>query len=171
MSSDQKLPIKFAECVEFVIPPFDTRPAVPLSFKSISEGEQRLVEARVVNPSTYKDLEFSFNEGYREAKANLSVVGYEIAQAKKTIRKIKSEHLLDEYPAFIKERKLNDNTANREAFLERQQDYVDANDRLDMLLALESLLDGKVKVFENVCRYMKQSMRLIERSGMDPNKY
>lgn len=171
MAEDQKLPIKFAECVEFVIPPFDARPPVPLDFKKISEGEKRLVEAKVVNPATYKELEFTFNEGYRTAKANLSIVGYEIAQAKKIVRRIKSEYLLDEYPDFIKNKKLNDNTANREAFLERQADYVAANDRLDMLLALESLLEGKVKVFENVCRYMKQSMRLIERSGIDPNKY
>jgi hypothetical protein len=40
-----------------------------------------------------------------------------------------------------------------------------------MLQALENLLEGKVKVVENVCRYMRKSMDMIIRSGIDPNKY
>lgn len=169
--SDQNLPANFADENALVIPQYDTRPAVPLDFGKIREGEQRLVEAKVVNPATYRELEFTFNEGYREAKKNISVVGYEIAQAERIIRRVKSEYLLDAYPAFIKEKRLNDNTANREAFLERQDDYVDAVGRLEMLKALESLLEGKVKVFENVCRYMRKSMDIVIRSGIDPNKY
>lgn len=169
--SEQNLPSNFAENKELVIPNFDNRPSVSLDFTKIKEGESRLIEAKVVTPTTYTELEFCFNEGYREAKKNLSVVGYEIAQAERIIRRIKSEYLIDEYPSFLKERKLNDNSANREAFLERQQSYVEAVERLTSLKALESLLDSKVKVFENVCRYMKKSMDLIIRSGINPNKY
>lgn len=172
MANDQQLPVKFAECVEFTIPEFDTRPPVKLDFTRIREGEDRLLEAKVVNPATYKELEYTFNEGYRASKTNLSMVRYEIMQAERIIRKVKSEYLLDEYPTFIKDRKLNDNTANREAFLERQQKYVDARDRLDMLTALEHLVEGKIKVFENVCRYMRKEMDILIRSGsIDPNKY
>jgi len=169
--SDQILPIKFAECVEFTIPAFDTRPPVSLIFTSISEGEKRLIEARLVNGGTYSDLEYCFNEGYREAKKNLSTVGYEISQAKKILRRIKSQYILDVYPKFLKENGLKDNACNREAFLEKQADFVSAQDRLDMLLALESLVEGKIKVFENVCRYMKKEMDILIRSGMTGNKY
>ena len=116
-------------------------------------------------------MEFTYNEGYREASKNLSIVGYEIAKAKQIVRKIKSEHLLDEYPDFLKEKKLKDNTAMREAYLESQDKYVNATDRVDMLTALESLLEGKIKVFENVCRYMKKEIDIQIRSGIDPNKY
>jgi len=167
----QLLPIQFAECVEFVIPEFDTRPAISLSFNNIAEGEGRLVEARAVNGGTYSDLEYCFNEGYREAKKNLSIVGYELAQANKILRKFKSEYLIDEYPDFLKEKKIKDSASIREAFLERQKDYVSARDRIDMLNALFFLLEGKIKVFENVCRYMKKEMDILIRSGCTGNKY
>jgi len=171
VNEKQSLPIKFAESVEFIIPKFYTRPAIPLRFNDISEGERRLVEAKAVNGATYADLEFSFNEGYREAKTNLSVVGYEITQAEKKLRSVKSEYLLDTYPEFLREKKLKDNAAIRDAYLERQTDYVETKDRIDMLKALENLLEGKVKVFENVCRYMRKEMDILIRSGMTGNKY
>lgn len=171
MSDNQLLPQGFAESVELVIPEFDTRPPVPIQMGKIREGEGRLLEAKVVNPATYTELEFTFNEGYREAKSSLAVLGYEILHAEKIVRRIKSEYLLDEYPDFRKEKGLNDNTANREAFLESKKDYTDAIDRVIMLKAMEALLEGKVKVFENVCRYMRKQMDLIIKSGIDPNKY
>lgn len=167
----EKLPVNFTDQTTLTIPPSDNRPAVAIDMGKIREGETRLLEARVVNPATYTELEFTFNESYREAKKNLSAIGYEITQAERQIRHTKSIHLIDEYPSFIKENRLNDNTANREAFLERQSDYVEAVERLNQLKALESLMEGKIKVFENVCRYMRKSMDLIIRSGINSNKY
>lgn len=171
MTSGQNLPIKFAETVEFTIPPLMHRPEVYLSFTHIREGESRLREAQLVNPATYAELEFTYGEGYREAKKNLSLVGYEIMQAEKMIRKLKSEYLIDEYPDFLSNSKLKDSNATKDAFLTKKDDYVQAVDRLDSLKALESLLEGKVKVFENVSRYMKKQMDILIRSGIDPNKY
>lgn len=170
--NDQSLPVKFAEVIELTIPAFDDRPVVTLGFSGIKEGERRLIEARVVNPSTYSDLEYSFNEGYREAKKNLSIIGYEITQAERILRRIRSELILDEYPNFLKEKKLKDNATVRDAFLEQNQSYVDAQERINMLKAMESLMDGKIKVFENVCRYMRKEMDLLIRSGsINSNKY
>jgi len=170
--SDQTLPVKFTDVVELDIPKFDDRPVITLEFSSIKEGERRLIEAKVVNPATYSELEYSFNEGYREAKKNLSIIGYEITQAERIQRRIKSELILDEYPNFLKENKLRDNSTIRDAFLERNQPYVDAQERINMLKAMESLVDGKIRVFENVCRYMKKNMDLLIRSGsMNSNKY
>ena len=159
--TDQTLPAQFADKVLFTIPEFGVRPVLVLDFSKIREGEDRLIEAKVVNPGTYNELEYVYNEGYREAVKNLSVVGYEITQAKKRIRQVKSEKLIDDYPTFLKEKGLKDNTAMREAFLERCKDFVAASDRLDMLIALESLLDGKIKVFTNVCRYMKKEIFVL----------
>jgi len=169
--SDQALPVKFEQAVELAIPQFDDRPVVTLNFSNIKEGERRLIEARLVNPSTYSDLEYSFNEGYREAKANLSVIGYEITQAERIFRRIRSELILDEYPQFLKTKGMKDNATVRDAFLESNKNFVDAQERINMLKAMESLVDGKIKVFENVCRYMRKQMDLIARSGMNPNKY
>ena len=169
--SNQLLPVKFAETVELAIPQFDDRPVVTLDFSSIREGERRLIEARVVNPTTYSDLEHTFNEGYREARKNLSIIGYEITQAERIHRRIRSELILDTYPQFLKEKGLKDNATIRDAFLEKDSNYVDAQERINMLKAMESLMDGKIKVFENVCRYMRKEMDILIRSGINPNKY
>lgn len=168
---DQTLPIKFAETVEFTIPPLMHRPEVYLSFSNIRTGEKRLYEAQKVTMATYAELELCYGDGYREAKNNLTVVGYEIMQAEKMIRKLKSEYLIDEYPGFLKEKKLKDSNAMKEAFLEQKEDYVAALDRKDMLVALQSLLENKVKVFENVSRWMKKVMDIDLRSGINSNKY
>jgi hypothetical protein len=170
--SEQTLPVKFADAVELAIPPFDDRPVVTLEFTSIKEGERRLIEAKVVNPSTYSELEYTFNESYREARKNLSIISYEITQAERIFRRIKSELMLDHYSDFLKERKLKDNATIRDAFLEQNKEYVDAQERINMLKAMESLIDGKIKVFENVCRFMKKEMDILIRSGsMNSNKY
>lgn len=171
MDTNQKLPTNYTERAELTIPAFGSTPELKMDITAIKEGEKRLIEAKVVNPGTYSDLEYIFNEGYRQARKHLSQVGYEITKAKKAQRDAKSRAILDEYPEFLKENKLKDNATVRDAFLEKQLDYVASQDRIDMLVAMESLLEGKIKVFENVCRYMRKEMDLIIRSGIDPNKY
>jgi hypothetical protein len=169
--SEQALPTKFADVVELAIPQFDDRPVIILDFTGIRAGERRLIEAKVVNPMTYSELEYSFNEGYREAKKNLTIIGYEITQAERIYRRIKSELILDDYPAFLRTSGLKDNAMIRDAFLEKNAAFVGAQERINMLRAMESLMDGKIKVFENVCRYLRKQMDIVMRSGIDPNKY
>jgi hypothetical protein len=155
------------------IPAFKDSESVTLPMDAIREGEKRLVEARIVNAATYSDLEYCFGEGYREAKKNLSVVGYEIAKAQKAQREAKAIAILDHYPTFLKECGLKDNATVRDAYLEKHcEDYVKAQDRIDMLVAMRELIEGKVKVFENVSRYMRKEMDLLIRGGIiDSNKY
>jgi hypothetical protein len=171
MEQKQSLPLDYTERAEIKIPSFGLTPEIVLDITKIKTGEGKILDARVVNPGTYNDLEYSFNEGYREAKKHISVIGYEITRAKKSLREAKSRAILDEYPDFLKENSLKDNATVRDAFLERQNDYTSAQDRIDMLTALESLMEGKVKNFENVCRYVRKQMDLIIRSGVDTNKY
>lgn len=157
---------------ELVIPPFNGSQPIPLPLSSIREGERRLIEAKMVNAATYADLEYCFGEGYREAKKNISVLGYEITKAEKALREAKSIAILDDYPDFLKDKGLKDNATVRDAFLETRKDYVSAHDRIDMLKAMLDLMEGKVKVFENVSRYMKKEMDLLIRGGViDHNKY
>lgn len=168
---NQNLPVKFAQTVELIVPPFKERPELYLTFDKIDEGEKRLREAQLVNPATYAELEYTYGEGYRQAKTHITVVGYEIAQAEKIMRRLKSEYLIDEYPKFLKETGLKDNAQVRDGYLEKQADYVAAVERINALKALESHLENKVKVFENVSRYMKKQMDILIRSGINPNKY
>jgi hypothetical protein len=160
------------ETAVLTIPAFGNTPEIKLDVTNIKEGENRFLEAKVVNGGTYADLEYSFNEGYRQAKKHLSTIMYQIAMSEKEIRRVKSECLLDEYPDFLKENKIKDSTATKEAYLERKIEYVNAMDRLAMLKAMECLFEGKVKVFENVCRFMRKEIDLQRSSGaIDSNKY
>lgn len=159
------------ERTEMSIPAFGSQPTLKLDVSKIKEAESRLQEAQVVNPGTYGNLEYVYNEGYREAKRHLSVIGYQITLAEKALREAKSVAILDEYPGFLKEKNLKDNATVRDAFLETQPDFVAAQDRIDMLKAMEKLFEGKVHVFENTCRYMRKQMDLVIRSGVDVNKY
>lgn len=157
--------------VELVVPAFQNREQIVLNFGSIKEGERRLIEARVVTPITYSDLSYSFNEGYREARANITAIGYEIVQALKIQRRIRNQLLLDEYPEFLKKSEMNDNATLREAFFEKSADYKAVQDRIDMLTAMKALMEDKVKVFENVCKYMKVQMDLVKNGNFNSNKY
>jgi len=156
---------------ELTIPQFGSLPQMTLDLTKIKEGEDRLYEAQNVTVISYSNLEYVFNEGYREAKKHLSQVGYQITRAEKALREAKSRALLDEYPVFLKDRNMKDSAQIRDAFLETVQDYTLAQDRIDMLKAVDALLDSKVKVFENTCRYLKKQMDIVLRSGIDPNKY
>jgi hypothetical protein len=156
---------------ELVIPQFGSLPQMTLDLTKIKEGEDRLYEAQNVTVISYSNLEYVYNEGYREAKKHLSQVGYQITRAEKALREAKSRALLDEYPVFLKDRNIKDSAQIRDAYLETVKDYTEAQDRIDMLKAVDALLDSKVKVFENTCRYLKKQMDIVLRSGIDPNKY
>jgi len=157
---------------ELIVPPFNGSQSIALPLSSIREGERRLIEAKMVNAATYADLEYCFGEGYREAKKNMAILGFEITKAEKALREAKSIAILDEYPQFLKDNQLKDNSTVRDAFLERQKSYVIAQDRIDMLKAMLELMEGKIKVFENTSRYMRKEMDLLIRSGViDSNKY
>lgn len=153
------------------IPEFGDRKAVTLDLSKSRNAESRIIEAKTVTLASYPELEYAYNEGYRECKYNLVQIGYELTQAEKALRKSRSEALLDRYPEFLKEKGLKDNGSIRDAFLEKQEDILKAQDRIDMLKAMEQLLDGKIKVFENTCRYMKKVTDIVMRSGFDSNKY
>lgn len=163
--------MQFNNLVEFVIPELGQIQQQAISFSSIKEGERRILESKIVNGGTYNELEFTMNEGYREAKKNLTLIGYNILKTKKAIREAKSEAIIDEYVDWLGEKKLKDSAAIREVFLQTNKIYVISMDRLDMLTALESLMEGKIKVFENVCRYMRKEMDIRVRSGMVSNNY
>lgn len=142
-----------------------------LDLGNIREAERRLIEAKTVSPITYADLEHTFNESYRDLKRHLAQVGFALAKAHQRLEDVKADVLLDLYPAFLEKqakdgRKISDSVDNRKAFMSRSSDYRMAVDRIDQLNALESNLDGKLKVMENVCRYMRKQMDLVLRSGL-----
>jgi hypothetical protein len=153
------------------IPAFKQQKEVVLDLSAVHEAEKRIIEARTVNVASYNELEYCFNEGYRCAKKNMAHIGYEITKAEKAKREAKSLALLDFYPDFLREKKHKDSACIRDAYLETFKDYTDAQDRIDLLNAMLNLMEGKVKVFENICRYIKTEIQICIRSGVDSNKY
>lgn len=163
MADEQNIPHNHA----LEIPAFGKSPAFSLHMSKIREAEIRYIEAKTVNPSTYADLEHTFNESYRDLKQHLSTVGYQLTLAEKAVREAKAEVILGSYAEFMQGKpKSHDNADLRDAFLIKDPAYVAALDRTSQLKALQSNFEGKIKVVENVCRYMRQKMYLISKSGV-----
>jgi hypothetical protein len=155
------------ESTALVIPAFGKSPAISLNISATKEAEKRLVETKTVNPVTYVDLEYTFNESYRELKRHMSTVGYQIAMTNKALEEAKAKVLLETLPEYMKDKAKSWDSADlRKALMARDTDYLAAQDRLAQLAAIESYLDGRIKVMENVCRYMKKQMDLVIRSGL-----
>ena len=155
------------ETSALVIPAFGKSPALSLEMSKTREGEKRIIEAKTVNPATYAELEYTYNEAYRELVKNSAMLGYQITLAEKALEDAKATILLDKYPDFMKDKpKTQDNADLRKAFMMRDDDYVAALDRINMLKANLAFVDGRVKVFERTCSYMKKRMDLLIRSGL-----
>lgn len=162
---------------KLTIPAFGNQQAVSFDLTKTKEAEDRLHEAKSVNPSTYTELEFVFNESYRELKKVLANVGFQTTFAEKALKAAKSEALLDKYPEFLVEQlkkypeemrrrvKDIDSSQVREAFVNRDEEVIKAIDRISMLQAFAAIFDGKIKVMERTCSYMKTEMNLVIRSG------
>lgn len=139
---------------------------VRISLSLLKEAERRVLETKTVNPSTYTELEFVMNKSYEEIKQNLTKVGYQLVKTTNVYERIRSGVLLDKYPEFLKTRGLkSDNASTRDAFLTLDPDIQEAKERIDSLIALQSFLEGKAKVMENICRYMRNTIQLYIRSG------
>jgi hypothetical protein len=150
-----------------VVPAFGKSPELRLDVTRIREAETRYIEAKTVNPSTYLDLEHTFNESYRNLKTHLSNIGYQLTLAEKALREAQASVILGAYADHLKDKpKYADNTMLKDAFLMRDAEYLAALDRINQLKALQSNFEGKVKVVENVCKYMRQKMYLISKSGV-----
>jgi hypothetical protein len=150
-----------------VIAAFGKSPELKLDISRIREAETRYIEAKLVNPATYSDLEHTFNESYRVLKGHLSNIGYQLTLAEKALREAQADVTLGAYAEYLKDKpKYADNPQIRDAYLVRDTAYMAALDRVNQLKAFISNFEGKVKVIENVCRYMRQKMYLISKSGV-----
>jgi hypothetical protein len=155
-----------------VLPAFGKAPALKMEMANIRNAERRLIEAKTVNPFTYADLEHAFNEAYRDLKKHVAAIGYSLTMAQKSLEDAKADVILGSYADAMKDKpKSHDTLDMRNAYLTRDEAYSAALERIAQLKALEANMDGKIKVMENVCRYMRKQMDLILRSGMSNKDY
>jgi hypothetical protein len=155
-----------------VLPAFGRAPELKMEMKNIREAELRLIEAKTVNPVTYVELEHTFNEAYRDLKKHIASIGYSLSMAQKSLEDAKADVILGSYAEAMKDKpKSHDTLDMRNAYLTRDVNYSAALERIAQLKALEANMDGKIKVMENVCRYMRKQMDLILRSGLSSRDY
>jgi len=148
------------------IPQFGSLPELEITLDKTIEAESRLLEAKNVNPATYADLEYTFNESYRELKRAYAGVTYRLAKAEEAVETARATVLLDKYPEFVRLKPKNyDNADIRKSFIQRDSDYLKACDYRDQVKAIECLIEGRIKVMERTTSYMKKQMELVIRSG------
>ena len=132
-------------------------------------AESRLYEAQHVNAGTYSELEYTFNEAYRELKNMISNIQYEMTKAEKNINERKADLILDTIPKMLEGQPKTANNADfRNAIFARDEEYQTFLEYLNKLKALESHFSGKIDVMTNTCRYMKKQMDLIIKAGYIP---
>lgn len=168
MSEQQPAQVVHLANENLELPAMGKVPGFSLELAKVREAERRLIEAKTVNPITYADLEHTFNESYRDLKRHLATLGFQLAKAQQHLEEVKADILLDRYPAYLADnniKKSNDSADLRKAFMTKDPDYRAATDRIDQVKAVEAMMDGKIKVVENVCRYMRKQMDLVLRSG------
>jgi hypothetical protein len=141
-------------------------PELRLELSKTQEAEARLHEAQQVNPATYANLEYCYNESWRELKRAYAAVTYRLDKANEEIENIKAEILLDKWPEYIKDKpKSFDNMDMRKAYIQQQKPYLDATDHRDQVKAIEILIESRMKTMERTCAYMKKQMSILERTG------
>lgn len=159
--------MSFKDVQSLVIPAFGLSPEILLDFSNIRTADERAIEAKMVNPASYSDLEHCFNTCFNDLKNHVGLVGFQLTLAKNLLAKAKSTYLLDKYPEFMANKPRSyDSPDIRMACLMRDEDYLAALDRINMLEAITAFLEGKIKFMENLSRYMKKKMDLIIRSGL-----
>ena len=132
-------------------------------------AESRLHEAQHVNAGTYSELEYTFNESYRELKNMLSNIQYEMTKAEKNIQERKADIILGVIPEMLEGQPKTANNADfRNAVMAKDEKYQEYLDYLNKLKALESHFSGKIDVMTQTCRYMKKQMDLIIKAGYIP---
>lgn len=131
-------------------------PPIELDMSLIKSAEERLGETEAANVHTASALSAVFNMASCKAAGHSKKVAYELSKAKTLLKQRESDLLIDEWPVFLEERKINDSAAMREAFLRRDLTYRELLDRIDLLTAVEALLKEKKDVFIRAYQSMKQ---------------
>jgi hypothetical protein len=141
-------------------------PPMVLDISLVHEAESRLIESKTVNPATYKDLEYLYNQGYRQARQNLSAIDFQIVRTERQIEREKARVILEVLPEKLEGKPASYNNADfRASILATDEAYRSVCERLDMLKAQAKFFEIRISVFEKACQYMRKGIDLIIRSN------
>lgn len=127
---------------------------LPLAFARIYKAESRIEEVAVVNAHKAPELLACFNMAFLELKEHLVKLQLLKVDALKAANKRRSVVILDEVPRILREKGISSSRSpggsedQRQAILDQDEEYLKAKDRVDLLEAMEELLEGKVEGME-----------------------
>lgn len=131
-----------------MVPRADGR-TYPLALRAIYEAESRIQEIAIVNAHKAPELLATFNIAYLKVKEHIVQLELMLCDAKQKLATRKSILTLDEVPRILKEKGLfveknpGGNEDQRQAIFNVDPEYIKNQDRVDIIKAMISLLDGK----------------------------
>lgn len=162
--------VGFQNQVSFSLPPVGNMASGSLDLTIIKNAEARIPEARLVNPATYGELEDCFNAAYRDLKKHMANVGYLATRQQREIDKYRGKLMISYWSEFMLGKpKGVDSTDMRNSWFMQDEQYLKELEKLDYLKSLDIFLEGRIKVMENTCRYLRKIIDLIIRSGTNVN--
>jgi len=150
-----------------VVPALNHCPELRLQMSGWEIAMSRMPEAKTLVASNYLDLEFTFQEGWREAKRNAILVGDALKKAKQNVEEVKSDIILDEIPRLLEDKPKSANNADfRRAVMARNQDYQKAVTHVEKLEAMLEHFESHMKIMENTSRFLKKQMDYFRNTGI-----
>ena len=115
----------------------------------------------------YLDLEFAFQEAWREAKTNAIQVGDALKKARQNVSEIKADIILTEIPQLLKELPKSANNSDfRNAVIIKNEDYKKAQEHVEKLEAMLEHFESHMKIMENTSRFLKKQMDYFRNIGI-----
>ena len=129
---------------------------------------QRFPEAKTLVASNYLDLEFTFQEAWRESKRNAIQVGDALKKAKQNVEEIKADIIFEEIPKLMETmpKGVTGNADFRKAVISRNEDYKKAQEHVEKLEAMLEHFESHMKIMENTSRFLKKQMDYFKNLGI-----
>lgn len=144
---------------KMVVPAFRHCPELVLQMGSWQEAMARLPEAKNMAAANYTNLEYAFQEAWRESKRNAIAVGDAVKKAMQNLEEIKADVILEEVPRLLEGKPKSANNADfRKAVLSKNEDYKKAKEHLEKLEAMLQHFESHMKIMENTSRFVRKQM-------------
>jgi hypothetical protein len=154
---------------KLIIPAKGHAKEIQIRMGKIKEAEKRTYEAQFVNVGTYGELEYCYNEAFRDSTQVLGQVYLQIANIKKSMEERKADIILQIIPDMLEGKPKSANNADfRNAVIAKDEQYQEYADHLAKLEALQIHFEGVKKHMTETCRAMRKTIDLIREGKMQP---
>lgn len=151
-----------------VVPAFEYCPELRLQMIGWQEAMKRFPEAKTLAAANYLDLEFTFQEAWRESKRNAIQVGDALKKAKQYLEEVKADIILIEIPKLMEElpKSVTGNAHFRNAVIAKNETHKKAQEHVEKLEAMLEHFESHMKIMENTSRFLKKQMDYFRTNGI-----